>query len=201
MKLNTNTLTTYSGAAQLPAYSRAAVTPGIAHIGVGAFHRAHQAVYVDDCLAHAPDWGIRGISLRRPDTRDALAPQHGLYTLGVRDGSGLSARVIGALMSVDMGAQNAVRLIADKETRLVTITVTEKAYADTAPGSLAAILVQGLAERRQAGHGPITVLSCDNLLDNGARTAAIVQQGALAHGDLATWIDHNVSFPSVAIER
>ena len=91
------TLAGVRGAA-MPAYDRSAVTEGIVHLGVGAFHRAHQAVYVDDCLAAGErDWGIAGISLRSPDTRDALSPQDGLYTVVTRSGAGDELRVVGAL--------------------------------------------------------------------------------------------------------
>src|SRR6185295_6657422 len=93
--------------ARLPAsvikrgYDRAAVTPGIVHLGVGAFHRAHQAVYVDDCLASGETgWGIIGASLRSVDTRDALGPQDGLYTLAVRSSSGEQLRIIGSIPSL-----------------------------------------------------------------------------------------------------
>jgi fructuronate reductase len=85
--------------AELP-YDRSRVAPGIVHLGIGAFHRAHMAVYVDDVLRADPSWGIIGASLKRPDTRNALAPQDFLYTLGVRSGSGTATRVIGALLNV-----------------------------------------------------------------------------------------------------
>jgi fructuronate reductase len=95
-RLSEDTLRDAKGC-DLPRYDRAQVTPGIVHLGVGAFHRAHQAVYVDDCLAAGEtDWGIVGASLRSADTRDALSPQDGLYTLAVQDSSGDSLRVIGS---------------------------------------------------------------------------------------------------------
>src|SRR5450830_1297628 len=98
MKLNKQTLAQASKQATLPAYDRAALLPGIVHLGLGAFHRAHQAVYTDTVLA-AGDlrWGIVGVSLRQPDTRDALAPQDNLYTLAIRGAGSEQLRVIGAL--------------------------------------------------------------------------------------------------------
>ena len=84
-----------------PAYDRSRIAPGIVHLGVGAFHRAHQAVYVDDCLAAGErDWGIVGASLQSASTRDALAPQDGLYTLAERGSDGERLRVIGSIQSV-----------------------------------------------------------------------------------------------------
>ncbi|CAN7186433.1 mannitol dehydrogenase family protein [Mesorhizobium sp. LjNodule214] len=176
----------------IPSYDRKSVTPGIVHLGVGAFHRAHQAVYVDDCLAAGEmDWGIVGVSLRSADTRDALAPQDGLYTLAVRSSGGVQLRVVGSILSLlvapeDPGAVLAV--LTDPRTRIVTLTITEKAYLRAAGGGLDAahpdivhdlanphapktahgFLAEALARRRAAGTPPFTVLCCDNLPANGA---------------------------------
>ena len=92
-------LSAAKAAKDLP-YNREGVTPGIVHLGVGAFHRAHMAAYIDDILAIDPSWGIIGASLRRPDTSAALRPQDFLYTLIVRDGAGTRTRMIGALLDV-----------------------------------------------------------------------------------------------------
>src|SRR5258708_28924595 len=82
-----------------PDYDRSGIRPGIVHLGIGAFHRAHQAVVIDDLLAQgASAWGIVGASLRSPDTRDALAPQDCLYTLAVRSGAGTEHRIIGSAL-------------------------------------------------------------------------------------------------------
>src|SRR5690606_16079280 len=116
---------------RLFAYDRGAVTPGILHLGIGAFHRAHMAVYVDDLLTADPGWGIVGASLRRPDTRVALAPQDFLYTLAVRDASGTSCRIIGSVIDVlDATTQRSelLALMADPRIRIVSLTVTEKGY-------------------------------------------------------------------------
>ena len=109
-------------------YDRSTVTPGIVHLGIGAFHRAHMAAYVDDLLAKTPSWGIIGASLRRPDTRDALQPQDFLYTLAIRDASGTKPRFIGSILDVlDANTQRAqlIETMADPAIRIVSLTVTE----------------------------------------------------------------------------
>ncbi|WJY21909.1 mannitol dehydrogenase family protein [Fontisubflavum oceani] len=224
MKLTPDALTRARNI-QRPAYDRAHVTPGIVHLGLGNFHRAHQAVYVDECLAATPDWGIRGVSLRRPDMRDALAPQSGLYTLAVRDGAGTAARVIGSVLEVVVAGEGIGPVLAamtDPATRIVSLTVTEKGYcrdgagdlgqahpavaADLAtperPGSVPGLLVEALRARRAAGAPPFTVLSCDNLPENGAALARVVLQfAALRDTELAEWITAEVAFPSSMVDR
>lgn len=213
-------------AARLPAYDRARITPGIVHLGVGNFHRAHQAVYVDDCLLADTTWGIRGVSLRRPDMRDALAPQDGLYTLAVKDGASTQPRIIGSVIDLLVAADGAGPVLAamtDPATRIVSLTVTEKGYchdpatgdldpgndgikADLArpgqPATVPGLLVEALRQRRQAGIAPFTVLSCDNLPANGRTLARIVgQYAALADDSLSGWITGNVAFPSSMVDR
>ena len=210
--------------AVLPAYDRAQVTPGIVHLGVGNFHRAHQAVYVDDSLAADPSWGIVGVSLRRGDMARALTPQDGLYGVGVRDGSGLYPRVIGSLLQVlHTSPQQVIARLADPAIRLVTLTITEKGYChDPATGQLDAqhpdiradlatpsapitapgLLVAALAVRHAAGLAPFTVLSCDNLPANGRVLARILgQMAALQSDDLAQWIDRHLVSPSSMVDR
>ena len=96
-RLNEDSLADLPESIRRPAYDRRAVKTGIVHLGVGAFHRAHQAVYTDDVLALDPRWGIVAASLRNPDTFDALAPQDGLYTLSVRSQAGEALRIIGSI--------------------------------------------------------------------------------------------------------
>ncbi|WP_442582967.1 mannitol dehydrogenase family protein [Mesorhizobium sp. ASY16-5R] len=213
-------------AAATPAYDRSAVAEGIVHLGVGAFHRAHQAVYVDDCLAAGErDWGIAGVSLRSSDTRDALAPQDGLYTIAVRDGSEDALRVIGSLKSLLVAPEDpeaVLARLADPQTRIVTLTVTEKAYmrgagggldtghADIAwdianlgrPRTVFGFLAGALARRRDAGIPPFTVLCCDNLPANGETVRKLLLQFAgLSGGDLAAFIENEVAFPSTMVDR
>ena len=208
------------------AYDRAAVTPGIVHLGIGAFHRAHMAVYVDDILEKDPSWGIVGASLRRPDTRDALAPQDFLYTVAVRDASGTSCRVIGSILDVlDANAQKRqlLEVMADSAIRIVSLTVTEKGYChDPATGDLdpnhpdivhdlahpadpvsaPGIIVQAIEMRRKSGVAPFTVMSCDNLPANGATTARIVTRfAALRDPGLGRYVAENVAFPGTMVDR
>ncbi len=140
-RLRNATLPEVAAEALRPSYDRARVTPGIVHLGVGAFHRAHQAAYIDACLAAGEtDWGIVAASLRSPDTRDALAPQDGLYTLVLRDTDSEQLRVIGAINAVIVGPEQPQRLLdalCDPRIRIVTLTITEKGYTvDLASGAL-----------------------------------------------------------------
>jgi fructuronate reductase len=210
----------------VPAYDRSKVTPGIVHLGIGAFHRAHMAVYVDDLLANSPDWGIVGASLRRPDTREALAPQDFLYTLAVREAAGTACRVIGSIIDVmDANTQRAelIALMADPKIRIISLTVTEKGYChDPAtgeldethpdivhdlvhhdePASAPGLIVAALERRRQAGVPAFTVMSCDNLPSNGRTCGRIVTRFAeLRSRELAAWVRHQAAFPSTMVDR
>jgi fructuronate reductase len=209
-----------------PSYDRVQITPGIVHLGVGAFHRAHQAAYIDDCLGDGETgWGIVGASLRSSDTRDALEPQDGLYTLAVRSGETESLRVVGAILSLLVAPENPAVLLdamADPRTRIVTLTVTEKAYLRNAAGDLDAshpdvvadlanpraprtahgFLLEALARRRAAGTPPFTVLCCDNLPANGATLRRLLIQFAeLRNAELARFVRDEVAFPSSMVDR
>lgn len=210
-----------------PGYDRAGVTPGIVHLGIGAFHRAHQAVVIDDLLAAgATDWGIIGASLRSADTQDALAPQDCLYTLAVRSGTGTEHRIIGSVLATEVAKNNPAHLIArmaDPATRIVSLTITEKGYCHTpqtgeldtdhpdivhdlahpdAPRSAPGFIVAALARRRAAGVTPFTVLSCDNLSPNGHTVKRILTQFAqLRSPELGKWIAGQVACPSTMVDR
>lgn len=227
MRLSNDTLPRLPATVRRPAYDRAAVRPGIVHLGVGAFHRAHQAVVIDDLLATgASDWGIAGASLRNPDTREALAPQDCLYTVAVRSGAGTEIRVIGSLLGMEVGKENPERLIArmaDPATRVVSLTITEKGYYHTpqtgeldedhpdvvhdlanphAPRSAAGFLVEALARRKRAGAPPFTILCCDNLSANGKTVQRIVTRfAALRSRDLGQWIEDAAAFPCTMVDR
>ena len=216
-------------AATLPTplpYDRAAVTPGIVHLGIGAFHRAHMAVYVDDLLARDPRWGIIGASLRRPDTRDALRPQDFLYTVAIRDAAGTTNRVIGSILDIlDANTQrdDLIAMMADPRIRIVSLTVTEKGYCHDpatgkldpnhpdivhdlatpeAPVSAPGLIVRAIELRRAAGIAPFTVMSCDNLPANGKTTKRIVTGfAALRSTDLAAYIEQTTAFPSTMVDR
>ena len=204
----------------LPGYDRTALTPSIVHIGVGGFHRAHFAVYVDQlCRSGRTDWSIVGAGVMPHDERIAqvLEAQDGLYTLLVRDQDGVDARVIGSITEYIHGHPDPTALIeriAAPETAIVSLTVTEGGYpvddrtgafnpdsANAREGSAFDVIVRGLARRRELGSGPLTVLSCDNVIGNGtvARTATL----GVAGGDssLAAWIDETTSFPNSMVDR
>ncbi|RWE76895.1 MAG: mannitol dehydrogenase family protein [Mesorhizobium sp.] len=209
-----------------PRYARNSVTPGIVHLGVGAFHRAHQAAYVDACLADGEsNWGIVGVSLRSPDTRDALQPQDGLYTLAIRDSAGEQLQVIGSIESLLVAPEDPGAVLAaltDPRIRIVTLTITEKAYLRAADGSLDGahpdivhdvahpgspktahgFLAESLARRRAAGMPPFTVLCCDNLPANGATLhRLLIEFAKLRDADLARHVADEVAFPSSMVDR
>lgn len=230
-RLSNATVAKLPGAIAIPRYDRGAVTPGIVHLGVGAFHRAHQAAYVDACLADGEaDWGIVGVSLRSPDTRDALAPQDGLYTLAVRDSAGEQLQVIGSILSLLVAPEDPGAVLAalvDPRTRIVTLTITEKAYLRAADGSLDeshpdivhdlanpgspktahGFLTEALLRRRAAGAPPFTVLCCDNLPANGATLHRLLVEFAKLRDaregtmSLAGYVADEVAFPSSMVDR
>jgi fructuronate reductase len=191
-----------------PGYDPAAHGTGIVHLGLGAFHRAHQAAYTDDALAAAGgDWRIVGASLRSTEVAEALNPQNGLYTLIERGADGTRTRLIGSIARVIAAADDRAGLIAamtDPATRIVSLTVTEKAYgidraagavdpahpaiaADLAdplrPAGVLGLLTEALRRRRAVGIAPFTVLCCDNLPVNGAllRDGGHAGRGGAAH--------------------
>jgi fructuronate reductase len=199
----------------------------MAHIGVGAFHRCHQAEYTDDLLSrHFDRWGVVGINIRAPRLSETLGSQGGLYTRLVREDSQVEARVVGSIVSVvdsQESAAPALDVLASADIDMVTLTVTEKGYChipssgeldqdqpdivhDLAnpqtPRSVPGILARAL-ELRMASHGrPVTLLSCDNIPTNGVILANVVQAIAGQRGNgLADWIAANVAFPSAMVDR
>ncbi len=224
-RLSDRTLGDARGAAT-PRYDRRATGVGIVHLGVGNFFRAHQAVYTDDCLNDGESsWAIHGASLRSPETRDALAPQNGLYTVVERDGAEERARIIGALKELSVAPEDPSALVArmaDPAVRIVTSTVTEKAYLRDASGNLDlsspdvvhdlrhpdqprtvhGFIAAALAARRKAGVAPFTVLCCDNLPANGETVRKLSLQFADAlGGELRGHIERDVLFPSTMVDR
>ena len=225
-RLSRFTLAALPNSVARPVYDRSALRPGIVHLGIGAFHRAHQAIYVDDLLAKDPSWAIVGASLRRADTRDALKPQDGLYTVSVRSGEGERLRVIGSVIDVLVAGEERARLLAamaDPRVRIVSLTVTEKGYCHNpatgalneadpgilqdlktpnAPGTAPGLIVEALARRRTAGVAPFTVLTCDNLPSNGAVARRILTRFAeLRDAGLGAWVGGEVAFPSTMVDR
>jgi fructuronate reductase len=216
------------GDVRVPAFDPGGLGVGVVHLGVGAFHRAHQAVFTEDAVAAAGgDWGICGFTQRSATVRDQLAPQDGLYTVLERGPQAGPPRVVGVLRQIGVPADDPARRIADEAVRLVTLTVTEKGYraapgghlnlADDAvrhdlagggpPRSVVGQLVAGLAARRRQHGAGLTVLSCDNLSGNGAVLRGLVHDfcAALPGGSggegLSGWIDANVTFPCSVVDR
>jgi fructuronate reductase len=206
----------------------AAAPVRIVHLGIGNFHRAHQAWYT----AHAPDaeqWGIAGFTGRRADMAEALRPQDGLYTLITRSPDGDTFELVGALSAVHAAAEHDTYLdyLSRPDVSIVTITVTEAAYLRapdgrldinrdvvqrdlealrkdprTPVGSLPARLVAGLLARRSAGDAALTILSCDNLPENGEVTKIVVGDlAALVDHSLTSWIETNVDFATSMVDR
>lgn len=204
-----------------PAY-RSRLSTGIVHFGPGAFHRAHQADYVDRLLHHDPRWGIAAVSLRSPGTVEALKRQDGLYTLAILDAEE-SFRSLGAhnrFFGPGEGA-GVRRLLADPAVRVVSSTVTEKGYCLAGDGSLdfahpdighdlaqpedpvsiVGWLALGLRDRRDAGLPAFTPLCCDNMVANGKKLGAAVRAFAeRLEPELARWIEGEAVFPDTMVD-
>ncbi|GIE99295.1 mannitol dehydrogenase [Paractinoplanes rishiriensis] len=215
--------------ARVPADARPRIAPGeagagIVHLGVGAFHRAHQAVFTEDAMAAAGgDWGIVAVAPRSTSVVDALRAQDRLFSVTTLAPAGRSIRVIGSFAGLRHAAgdpEAVVQLLADPAIRIVTLTVTEKAYCmdpatgrvllddalradlgtDRPPQTVPGLLIRGLIARRRAGAGPIALVSCDNLPANGHRLRSLVEHLA----DLTSmsgWVSENVTFPGTMVDR
>ncbi|WP_243696914.1 mannitol dehydrogenase family protein [Labedella endophytica] len=194
----------------------------IVHIGLGAFHRSHQAWFT--ARAHDGDrWAITAYSGRRPDAADALQAQDGLYTLIERGEGGDRATVMDIITeAVDGGdVDHLMRSVADPHTSVVTLTITEAGYewsdeleadrlllagvdrsADDHPATALGRLALALDSRRLAGAGPVALVSCDNLPDNGAVLRAALRPLLDAIGpDTAAWVEESVGFVSSSVDR
>ncbi|MEQ1943142.1 mannitol dehydrogenase family protein [Mesorhizobium sp. VNQ89] len=225
-RLADGTLPSLAKGVRQPSYDRSRTRIGFAHIGVGAFHRGHQAEYTEDALeAGADDRAEIGINLRPPSIEDQLSPQDGLYTRLLVGGDRTEARVIGSIRKVldaARGHAEAIAALSHPGIDVITMTVTEKGYchvpatgaldwqrpeikADlqqaTGRQSLPGFLTEMLA-RRMAANAPLTLVSCDNIPGNGAILKAVVSDLAEAvDRPLAAWIADNVRFPSTMVDR
>ena len=186
----------------------------IVHLGLGAFHRSHQAWFTQHA-GDAGEWGIASFTGRRPDAAEVLAAQDGLFTVVERSDSGDTFEVVGSIVEAVDGANvdRLVELVAAPQTAVVTLTITEAAYGFAAddvtllragekPTTPLGRLVLGLAARRDSDAGSLAVVSCDNLSDNGnvaRRAVADLARGVDA--GLADWIDTSVSFVSTSVDR
>jgi fructuronate reductase len=209
-----------------PGYDRDRHQCGIVHLGVGAFMRAHIAVYCDEVLAtEGGDWAIAGVSLRRPDVPRQLNPQDGLYLVAIRGPRQQGYRLIGSLKEVSLAPEDPGALVARlalPQTRIVSVTVTEKGYcADShrgglderhpsirhdlesprTPASLIGILHAACLKRRDDGTGGFSILSCDNLPANGQLLRRAVLDFAALAGDGADFIREHVRFPATMVDR
>lgn len=225
-RLTNSTLESLPTDVSRPVYDRTAAARGIVHLGLGAFHRAHQATFIDDCMSNGEtEWGIVGASLRSTDTRDALGPQDGLYTLSIVDGGGERLRVIGSLLQTlvapdDPGAL--LEVMGAPHIRIVTLTVTEKAYLRASTGELDlnhpdiiwdltnpsrprtiyGFLAEAIARRSAAKSAPFTILSCDNLPANGATLKRLLVTFAKARDvELGTFVEREIACPSSMVDR
>ncbi|MFQ3184253.1 MAG: mannitol 2-dehydrogenase [Alteromonas macleodii] len=228
MKLNLETLADLPDDIQRPSYDRAGLSAGIIHIGLGNFHRAHQAWYLHRLmnLGLAHDWAILGAGVRPADSaqRERLLAQDCLSTLIELDPSSKSAEVTGSMIGFILIAADNAPLIAhmiEPAIRIVALTVTEGGYYQTssgefdsdhpdiqydvsnfaAPMTAFGAIVAALGKRRETGAGPFTCQSCDNLQGNGeVLRQTIVGLATLSDPKLALWIDQNVTFPNAMVD-
>ncbi len=226
-RLSPSTLSALPGDVARPPYDPTNLDETVAHIGVGAFHRAHQAVYTDIANARADrPAGVVGLSLRSPTMAEALNPQQGLFTVAESDGPNETLRVIGNLtriITVPERPETAFAALTSPKLTTVTLTITEKGYGlDPASGELITtdgdvaqdlinprrprsaigFLVEVLRQRRAARSGGLTAISCDNVPENGRRLGSSVLQFAqIVDPDLARWISDEAAFPQTMVDR
>jgi len=229
--LNAANLPTLRDEVARPTYDRSAVTVGVVHIGVGGFHRAHQAMYLDRLMneGKALDWGICGVGVLESDRRmaEAMKAQDCLYTLVVKHPDGRrEPRVIGSLVEYLLAPddpQAVVEKMADPATRIVSLTVTEGGYNihavtaqfdetnpdvqhDLAPGAAPrttfALVTEALVRRRERGIDPFTILSCDNIQGNGdVARRSFAAFARLRDPGLGDWVEQHVRFPNCMVDR
>ncbi len=221
LPLNNDTVHRLPPNVNVPSYRRDGLRSAVVHLGVGGFHRAHLATYLDDlCTLGRRDWAIAGAGTLPQDRRmaDVLHRQDGLYTLIDRGAETTDVRVIGSLLSYELAHPDPtglIALIAHADTQVVSLTVTEGGYpvddatgaylpdsAVAGPTSAFGLIAAGLDLRRRQGGTPLTVLSCDNIMTNGdvARAATLGETNRLGD-DLTAWVDANVAFPNGMVDR
>lgn len=230
MTLSNATLSALPATVARPGYDRAALTPGIVHVGCGNFHRAHMAVYLDDLfnLGEGQDWAILGAGVREGDARmrETLQAQDWMSSVIELAPGAHSARVIGAMtgfVPVEPGNPSLIAAMTDPAIRIVSLTVTEGGYYidpktntfspahpdiqhDAAnpdrPGTVFGAIVAALRARRAAGVPAFTVMCCDNVPHNGHVTRdAVVGLAMLQDAELAAWIAETVAFPNSMVDR
>jgi mannitol 2-dehydrogenase len=229
--LRTATLTSLAGSLPVPTYDRSRVRAGIVHLGVGAFHRSHQAMYVDRLLqqGQAQDWGICGVGVLPSDRRmaEVMAAQDGLYTLVVKHADGtFEPRVVGSIVEYLLAPDDpdaVIEKMAAETTRIVSLTVTEGGYnidpvtgefdaaapdvvhdlrQGAAPTTSFGLVTEALVRRRDRGLPPFTVVSCDNIEHNGdVARRSFAAFAALRDRDLGAWVEREVPFPNSMVDR
>jgi fructuronate reductase len=216
VRLNASNVDSLPVGVERPLYDRGAQKAGCIHFGIGAFHRAHQAVYNDDAMNVGDNnWGIIGISLRSSEIAEQMNPQDGLYTVATRSGAATRYRLIGSVQKVLVAPQDVqavVEAIASVDTHIITFTITEKGYCRASDGTLDLALAhensvyrylrEGLAVRKARGLSGLTLLSCDNLAANGVQLRALFCAYLHQHdSDLRVWVEANCTFPSSMVDR
>ena len=222
-----NTLDELPSEVQTPAYKVDEHGIGIVHLGLGAFHRAHQAFYTDLAMsASGGDWRILGVSLRDSQIPRKVNAQNGLYTVITRDGRHDCARVIGSISSALSGSQSASALLevmCSPNTHIVSVTVTEKGYGinrthggidrsnpmiqhdlehQDKPTGVIGFIVKALELRQSRGIPAFTILCCDNLPNNGTFVKhGVLDFASTVNSHTARWIEHNARFPSTMVDR
>ena len=235
-RLHPDTLGCLSPEVKQPGYARTELKPGIVHIGIGAFMRGHLAAINETVIQTVQkpgvmDWGIVGVSLRQPDTRDALMPQDGLYTLAIRDADPMgharqALQVIGCVRNILVAPENPQQIlerVAHTDARIVSLTITEKGYCHIpatgllqfdhpdiqhdleypgSPRTAIGFIVHGLHRRKQASRGPLTLMSLDNLPSNGhLLKKLIISFAEKVDTQLAQWIAQHCTFPCSMVDR
>ena len=230
IKLSTATLHSLPSQIQIPKYDRTTLQQNTIHLGVGGFHRAHQALYLDDLLAlpDQPRWGECGVGVLPADRRmrDALRSQDFLYTLVERSGSAQTARILGSLVDDLLAPEDreaVLNRMAAPETRILSLTITEGGYYiddatgdfqathpdirhdlehPTEPASSIGLLAAALDRRRLRGLPPVTLMSCDNLQGNGhVLQKVLLAFTGLSNPALQQWIEKNIAFPNSMVDR
>jgi len=231
LPLNARTLACWRGRLPVPDYDRGLVAPGVVHVGVGGFHRAHQAMYHDRLMNQgtALDWGICGVGVMAADRRmkEILDAQDGLYTLVLKHSDGTyEPRVIGSIVEYLFAPDDpeaVIEKMAAESTRIVSLTITEGGYnlsdvtgefdmtnpdvlADLEPGAVPrtafGLITEALRRRWKRGLAPFTIMSCDNLQGNGYLSKRVFTAFArLRDPELGDWVEHEARFPNSMVDR
>lgn len=231
IKLNAKNLSSLPKEVSVPAYDRTRVKTGIVHVGIGGFHRAHQAFYTDQLLVEhgITDWGICGIALLDHDKRiyDTLVDQDGLYSLMITEADGKThVKVIGSIIEYLFAPENpdaVIEKMAHPDVKIVTLTITEGGYNfnpstdkfmpespaiqvdlvnPEKPATIFGYLTQAIKRRKERGLKGITIQSCDNIQQNGAvAKEMLLAYITLADPELLDWVEQNISFPNAMVDR